>query len=76
LFTAIRVIPAEGKVQARGKYKRRKEGEAAEKSETPSNIDSATKWQEDIRDNKKQKTGVGESENLTASDDISAIGDR
>jgi len=30
LFTAVRVIPAEGRVEARGKFVRRKEGKSAE----------------------------------------------
>lgn len=73
LFTAIRVIPAEGKVQARGKYKRRKEGEPAEKVETESNTESATKVPGEDHGIKTRKIDVGESENPTTSDDNSIM---
>ncbi|RFU28877.1 hypothetical protein B7463_g7460, partial [Scytalidium lignicola] len=70
LFTAIRVRPAEGKVEARGKYKRRKEGEAAVKTETQSIGDSVENGKQDLDDSKKRKTGVEDENPATLDNDI------
>ncbi|KAH8820672.1 Gcd10p family-domain-containing protein [Xylogone sp. PMI_703] len=56
LFTATKVRPAEGKVEARGKYNRKKEGEPAVKTERQGATGGTVKNNQESGDSKRRKT--------------------
>jgi tRNA (adenine-N(1)-)-methyltransferase non-catalytic subunit len=50
LFTAYRVIPAQGKIEARGNHKRRKTDKGSMESGGSGELDDAMSQQDDVAD--------------------------